>query len=280
MTVTLFADQADKARPTYHSPMGAAAPATKTVLVVDDDPAMRGMITDYLLDRGFLVNAATGSQDMERILASGSVDLIVLDLKLADGNGLELIPKLRCESSVPIIIITGYGRDEVDRVVGLEMGADDYITKPFGLRELQARIGAVLRRAEATAARRVEAGTAQKRSEPARYRFGGWELDLHTRRLRSPGGSLVSLSKGEFDLLAAFVRAPQRVLSREQLLTATRLHGDEVYDRSIDVQILRLRRKLETDPSQPALIRTERGAGYILAAPVETVSGATPIPMQ
>src|SRR3954447_19930510 len=134
MTVTLFADQADKARPTYRSPMGAAAPATKTILVVDDDPAMRGMISDYLVDRGFLVNAATGSQEMERILASGSTDLIVLDLKLADGNGLELIPKLRCRSSVPIIIITGSGRDEVDRVVGLEMGADDYITKPFGLR--------------------------------------------------------------------------------------------------------------------------------------------------
>src|SRR3954462_3572798 len=144
MTVTLFADHADKARPTYHSPMGAAVSATKTVLVVDDDPGMRGMITDYLLDRGFLVNAATGSQEMERILASDSVDLIVLDLQLADGNGLELVRKLRCGSSVPIIIITGYGRDEVDRVVGLEMGADDYVTKPFSPRELEARIGALL----------------------------------------------------------------------------------------------------------------------------------------
>src|SRR3954468_10264625 len=152
MTVTLSVDQSDKAWPIYRSPLGAAAPATKTVLVVDDDPGMRGKITDYLLDRGFRVNAATGSQDMERILASGSVDLIVLDLNLADGNGLELIPKLRCGSSIPIIIITGYGRDEVDRVVGLELGADDYVTKPFGLRELQARIRAVLRRGGGTGA--------------------------------------------------------------------------------------------------------------------------------
>ncbi|MFL5289709.1 MAG: response regulator transcription factor [Rhodopila sp.] len=112
MTITPTADQSGQARPIYRSPMGAAAPATKTVLVVDDDPGIRDMITDYLLDRGFLANAATGSQEMERILASGSVDLIVLDLKLADGNGLELIRKLRCGSSVPIIIITGYGRDE------------------------------------------------------------------------------------------------------------------------------------------------------------------------
>jgi len=274
MTITSFADQLDKSRPAYRSGIGATVPARKNVLVVDDDPGMRGMLADYLGDRGFLVTAATGSQEMKRILASGSVDLIVLDLKLADGDGLELIRSLRDGSSVPIIVITGHRRDEVDRVVGLEMGADDYVTKPFGLRELEARIGAVLRRAEAPASRRTEEGTARKCSEPARYHFGGWELDLHARRLRSPTGSFVSLSKGEFSLMVAFVRAAQRVLSREQLLTATRVHDDQVYDRSIDVQILRLRRKLESDPSQPELIRTERGAGYILTAAVEPIFAA------
>ena len=134
------------------------------------------------------------------------------------------------------------------------------MTKPFGLRELLARIGAVLRRAEAAAYQMAEEPAAPEQGGPGRYRFGGWELDMRTRRLRSPDGAPVSLTKGEFSLLEAFLRAPRRVLSREQLLAATRLHEDEVYDRSIDVQILCLRRKLEADPSQPELIRTERGS--------------------
>ena len=271
MSFTSSADQHDRAGSTYCGPLDAAGPAKKTVLVVDDDPGMRGMLAEYLGDRGFLVSAAAGTHEMDRILSSGPIDLVVLDLKLADGDGLELIRELRCRSSVPIIVITGYRRDEVDRVVALEMGADDYLTKPFSLRELQARIGAVLRRAATPRSPVRDEVRTPNRSEPARYCFAGWELDLHTRRLKSPAGSLVSLSKGEFSLLLAFLRAPQRVLSREQLLRATRLHDDDVYDRSIDVQILRLRRKLEADPNQPELISTERGAGYIFTAPVEPV---------
>jgi DNA-binding response OmpR family regulator len=164
---------------------------------------------------------------------------------------------------VPIVVVTGHRRDEVDRVVGLELGADDYLTKPFSLRELLARVHAVLRRSVATSPP-PEAG-----GKRVRYHFAGWELDPRARRLTSPDGQVVPLTKGEFDLLVAFARAPQQVLSREQLLAASRLHDDEVFDRSIDVQILRLRRKLEADASDPTLIKTERGAGYVLTVPVE-----------
>jgi DNA-binding response OmpR family regulator len=177
---------------------------------------------------------------------------------------LQLIRELRAGSTVPVIIVTGHRRDEVDRVVGLELGADDYLTKPFGLRELLARVHAVLRRSAATTSPRPV--TAGKR---VRYRFAGRELDPRARRLTSPNGDVVPLTRGEFDLLLAFVRAPQQVLSREQLLAASRLHDDEVFDRSIDVQILRLRRKLEVNPSEPELIRTERGVGYVFATPVQ-----------
>jgi len=254
-----------------------APAAARTVLVVDDDPAMRAMIADYLGDHGFRVAAAADAGEMARALAGGGVDLVLLDLKLPDEDGLTLIHDLRRgPGGVPIIVLTGHRRDEVDRVVGLELGADDYLTKPFGLRELLARIRAVLRRGEpaAAAARPEEEGGSrpgEREAAPACYRFAGWELDLRLRRLRSPSGEIAPLTRGEFNLLAAFLRSPRRVLSREQLLAASRVHDDEVFDRSIDVQILRLRRKLEADPSQPALIRTERGAGYILTASVETV---------
>src|SRR5258706_29890 len=168
--------------------------------------------------------------------------------------------------SVPIIIVTGK-QDEADRVMGLELGADDYVTKPFSPRELLARIRAVLRRYQT--ARAVLPPRGDKRRA---YRFAGWELNLGSRRLTSPEGSRVELSHGEFNLLQAFCAAPQRVLSREQLLDLSPLHGAEVYDRSIDVQVLRLRRKIEPDPAQPQYIRTERGAGYVFSATVEVLS--------
>jgi two-component system, OmpR family, response regulator len=244
----------------------------KTVLVVDDDPAMRAMIADYLGDRGYRIARAADSREMAEALAAGAVHLVLLDLKLPDEDGMNLIRELRSGSGVPIIVLTGERREEVDRVVGLELGADDYLTKPFSLRELLARIRAVLRRGEA-APPRSEAqdagGRPGQERGPTRYRFGGWELDLHARRLKAPNGEPATLTKGEFNLLLAFLRSPKRVLSREQLLAASRLHDDEVFDRSIDVQILRLRRKLESDSSQPEFIRTERGAGYIFAVAVD-----------
>jgi two-component system, OmpR family, response regulator len=235
----------------------------KHVLVVDDDPVMRDVIADYLTGQDFRVSAAADGREMRRLLSQTPVDLMILDLKLTDEDGLDLMRGLDSDRPVPIIVVTGQRRDEVDRVVGLELGADDYMTKPFSLRELLARVRAVLRRWEAGARRD---GSPDKRT---RYRFAGWELSLKTRRLTSPDGRTIPLTAGEFNLLTAFLRAPQHVLSREQLLTASRVHDEEVFDRSIDVQILRLRRKLEPDPSNPTLLKTERGAGYVLSSPVE-----------
>ncbi len=175
-----------------------------------------------------------------------------------------MLREVRSSSDVPVIIITGHRRDDIDRVVGLELGADDYMTKPFNLRELLARARAVLRR--------FEIGRAAPARDPERghYRFSGWLLDRKTRQLTDPDGAPVALTKGEYALLLAFLDAPQRPLSREHLLQATRVH-DDVFDRSIDVQILRLRRKLEREPSAPRVIQTERGIGYVFAVPVERV---------
>ena len=175
---------------------------------------------------------------------------------------MELLREIRSCSEVPVIITTGHGTDEIDRIVGLEPGADDYIVKPFSLRELLARVRAVLRR--------QEIGRVARTRDPQRggYRFDGWQLERCCWRLLDPNATPVSLSKGEYALLLAFLEAPQRPLSREHLLQATRIHED-VFDRSIDVQVLRLRRKLETDPSKPRLIQTERGVGYTFALPVE-----------
>jgi two-component system OmpR family response regulator len=237
--------------------------AVKHVLVVDDDPAMRGMIADYLAGHNLRVSSAADGRGMTDVLTGGDVDLVILDLKLGKEDGLDLVRRLRGNSPVPIIVITGHRRDEVDRIIGLELGADDYLVKPFGLRELLARLRAVLRRS-------VSTPNMAKEDKRTRYRFAGWELSMRTRRLTSPGGDVLPLTKGEFSLLAAFLQSPQRVLSREALLAASRVHGAEVFDRSIDVQILRLRRKLESDPSLPALIKTERGVGYIFTAAVET----------
>jgi len=232
------------------------------ILVVEDDAATRDLLAQYLGDYKFQVSLAATAAEGERQLTEEVVDLVVLDLNLPDGDGLALARKLRDSSNIPIVILTGRA-DEVDRVVGLELGADDYVTKPFSPRELLARVRAVLRRAQATPASRREQALRA-------YRFAGWELRMGTRRLISPEGNAVALSSGEFSLLAAFLRSPRQILSRDQLLEATRLY-DDVYDRSIDVQILRLRRKIEADPAEPKLIRTERGAGYFFDADVETV---------
>jgi two-component system OmpR family response regulator len=235
----------------------------KHVLVVDDDPAMRDVIATYLASHHVEVSAVADGDAMTRVLARRPVDLLILDLKLAEEDGLDLMRNLNGHADVPVIVITGHRHEETDRVLALELGADDFVTKPLSLRELLARARAVLRRSEA-------AGRRSHRNEKwISYRFAGWELDGRTRRLISPSGRAVPLTAGEFNLLTAFLRSPRQVLSREQLLAARRLHDEEVFDRSIDVQILRLRRKLEADPSAPKLITTERGAGYVLATTVE-----------
>jgi two-component system, OmpR family, response regulator len=235
------------------------------VLAIDDDPSIRHLIAEYLSDNDFRVTTAATGADMACILAEESIDAVLLDLRLVGEDGMRLAQKLRAESSIPIIILTGKN-DEADRVMGLELGADDYVTKPFSPRELLARLRAVLRRYQS-----VQPRVALRDDKLRAYRFAGWELNLRTRRLTDPGARRVELSNGEFSLLHAFCGAPMRVLSREQLLELSRLDSAEVYDRSIDVQILRLRRKIEADPAQPAFIKTERGAGYIFDAAVEVL---------
>lgn len=233
------------------------------VLVVDDDPGMQRTVSEYLEREGLQVIVAGSSHDASARLGAVDIGLVILDLRLGQEDGLDLLRRLRSSSDIPVIIVTGYRRDEVDRIVGLELGADDYITKPFSLRELLARIRTVLRRVDIVRAEQA------RPAAPSRVSFDGWTLDRRARRLTDPRGTLVSLTKGEFALLSALIEAPGRPLSREFLMQATRVHED-VYDRSIDVQILRLRRKLERDPSEPRIIRTERGFGYTFALPVET----------
>jgi DNA-binding response OmpR family regulator len=232
------------------------------ILVIEDDPDMRRLVVGYLLENDLRAVAASGLQDMRSQFADVEPDLVILDLSLGQDNGLDLLREIRASSDVPVIITTGQRRDEIDRVVGLELGADDYVTKPFGLRELLARIRAVLRRQDTRPAERQADG------EPSRCRFGDWRLDRRIRRLTGPDDAPVTLTKGEYALLTAFLDAPQRPLSREYLLQATRIHED-IFDRSIDVQVLRLRRKLEIDPSAPGIIKTERGVGYVFTLPVQ-----------
>jgi two-component system OmpR family response regulator len=226
---------------------------------------MRHLVVNYLEEHDIRAISASRREEVARLLAGDEPSLVILDLRLGETDGLDLLREIRSRSDVPVIITTGHRRDEIDRVVGLELGADDYITKPFGLRELLARIRAVLRRRETGQA------AAQRDSEVGRCQFGGWQLDRRSRRLIDSSGTPVVLTKGEYALLVAFLDAPQRALSREHLLQATRIHED-VFDRSIDVQVLRLRRKLETDPNAPRVILTERGVGYVFALPVERLS--------
>src|SRR6266851_2315294 len=235
-----------------------------TCLVVEDDHTMRHLVVNYLGEHDIRAISASRGDEVAGLLVREEPNLVILDLRLGQEDGLDLLREIRSRSNIPVIITTGHRRDEIDRVVGLELGADDYITKPFGLRELLARIRAVLRRREAGNA------AATRDPERGRCRFGGWQLDRRSRRLTNSSGHPVSLTKGEYSLLVAFVDAPQRPLSREHLLQATRIHED-VFDRSIDVQVLRLRRKLEIDPNAPRLILTERGVGYVFALPVEAL---------
>jgi len=234
------------------------------ILVVDDDPQIRGLLQDYLTEHGLRVSAAADGATMNQILSEETIDLVILDLRLADEDGMVIARSLRDRLAIPVVMLTGV-RDEADRVMGLELGADDYVTKPFSPRELLARIRTVLRRTKNSSADPV------RRREIRAYRFGEFELNLRTRRLKRLDGRSVSLTNGELNLLAALLAAPERILTRDQLLEASRVYDNEVYDRAIDIQILRLRRKIEADPAQPRYIVTERGVGYLFSAPVEIV---------
>ena len=231
------------------------------ILVVDDQKEICDVVQEYLTGEGYRVSTAHDGTGMRRVLGQHHVDLVILDLMLPGEDGLTLARSLRNESAIGIIILTGRG-ETVDRIIGLEMGADDYLPKPFHLRELLARVKSVLRRVQS---RVGEPG------QPVRTnaRFAGWSLDLSSRELLSPAGQQVRLTTGEFDLLAAFVNNPNQVLSRDRLLDLARNREAGPFDRTIDVQVGRLRRKLEDDPQNPSLIKTVRGSGYIFTPTVE-----------
>ena len=235
------------------------------VLIVEDDRDIAELVVHYLDRAGYASRVVTSGTDAIASARARVPGVVVLDVMLPGLDGFEVCRLLRGDSrtaAVPIIILTARA-EEADRIAGLELGADDYVTKPFSQRELLARIKAVLRR--------TEGKRASRRGESVRaFRFAGWELNTGTRKLRAPDGRNVELTNSEYALLVAFLKAPGRILTRDQLLESSRLH-DDIYDRSIDVQILRLRRKIEESPNQPTLIRTERGAGYYLDTAVETV---------
>jgi len=229
------------------------------ILMVDDDREIRDLVAQFLGRHGLRVSKAADGREMRRALDEWGIDLVVLDLMLPGEDGLTLCRNLRASSDLPVIMLTAMG-EETDRIIGLEMGADDYLAKPFNPRELLARIKAVLRR---TGERPAAGDDAGERAE-----FNGWALDLGSRELLSPDGVLVPLSGGEFELLAVFVTHANRVLSRDQLLDLARGRDAQPFDRSIDVQVSRLRRKLEDDPRNPVLIKTIRNGGYMFAAEV------------
>jgi two-component system, OmpR family, response regulator len=230
------------------------------ILIVDDDPDIRAILRDCFEADGLIVSeVGTGAAMFER-LAGGGIDLVTLDLTLGRENSLPLTERIRAEFGVPIVMITGKS-DTIDRVVGLEMGADDYIAKPFHLREVIARIRAVLRRGEKVAASRMEG-----RSE--RLIFQGWILDIGRRELMRPDQTMLDLTTAEFNLLEALARRPQRVLTRDTIMDLLKGHDWSPYDRSIDTLVSRLRRKIEQDADAPSLIKTIRGVGYLFACEV------------
>jgi two-component system, OmpR family, response regulator len=237
-------------------------PPHQSILVVDDDHSMRTLLIEYLSGHGYKVDGAASAHEAIGVFASKRYDLVLLDLGLPDGDGTDLARRWREEAQVPIMYITGR-KDEADLVMGLELGADDYIVKPFSLREVLARMRAVMRRTGGVSSAPLSRGKL-----PNAYRFAGWTLNLNTRRLSAADTSTVPLTNSEFNLLVTFLSAPGRIITREKLLESTRAF-DDIYDRAIDVQILRLRRKIEIDPKKPTLLRTERGAGYIFDTDIE-----------
>jgi two-component system OmpR family response regulator len=230
------------------------------ILIVDDHREIRDLVGRALAKDGFRVSTAADGRAMRKVMTDGRIDLVLLDLMLPGEDGLSLCRALRAESNIPIIMLTAKG-DEIDRVIGLELGADDYLPKPFGSRELIARIKAVLRRSR-------DRMTSLATDRPKRYRFDRWQLDTGARELLRDDGVTIPLSTGEFDLLMVMVERPQRVLSREQLLDLAGRRSANVLDRSIDTQVSRLRKKLEIDAGDPKIIKTVWGGGYMFTPTV------------
>jgi two-component system OmpR family response regulator len=231
------------------------------ILVVDDDTEIRSLLRDYLQQQGYRVTAVADGKGLRAAVDTSRPDLIILDLMLPGEDGLTLCRELRARSEVPVIMLTARG-EETDRIVGLELGADDYVAKPFSPRELLARIKSVLRRARSLPDN-------LKNEESGVFRFAGWTLDAATRNLTSPAGVVVALSGTDFRLLKIFVDHPNRVLTRDQLVDLMLARDAGPYDRAIDVQVSRLRQRLGEDAKEPAIIKTVRGQGYVFAAHVE-----------
>ena len=244
----------------FEGPSAQPESAPSRILMVDDDPGIRDVISDFLGQHGFVVEAAGDAAQMEAVLARTSVDLIVLDVMLPGEDGLAICRRMASSNGPAIIMLTAMG-EETDRIVGLELGADDYLPKPCNPRELLARVRAVLRRRREPRTAEAELG--------ADCEFAGWRLDLLRRELRSPQGVIVNLSSGEFTLLRAFVERPQRILTRDRLLDLARGPDNDAYDRAIDVQISRLRKKLDDGAGGQELIRTIRNEGYVFTAKVQ-----------
>jgi two-component system OmpR family response regulator len=234
------------------------------IVVVDDDAETRDLLQQYLQKQGYRVTTAADGKGLWKALDKASPDLVVLDVMLPGQDGLELCRDLRSRSDIPVIMLTARG-EETDRIVGLEMGADDYLAKPFNPRELLARIKSVLRRARSL--------PGNLRQAPVRaYLFAGWTLDMATRNLTAPDGVVVPMSGTEFKLLSSFLLHPNRLLTRDQLLDLMDARGGGPFDRAIDVQMSRLRQRLRDDAREPRLIKTVRGEGYLLAVAVEAVA--------
>lgn len=235
-----------------------------TLLIVDDDAGIRDLLNEFLTQHGFQVLLANEGVAMRALLARNKVDLIILDIMMPGEDGLSLCRQLRAQSNIPILMLTAIG-EQVDRIVGLEMGADDYLNKPFHPRELLARIKAILRRVQNPLLEKKQPGNLI-------YHFAGWILDGGLRKLLSPEKSEVNLSSGEYALLLVFLERPQQVLSRDQLMDLTKNREAGPFDRGIDIQISRLRHKIEENIKNPTMIKTVRSGGYVLAVPVKVGS--------
>lgn len=239
----------------------ASLPSDGHILLCDDDMELRKLLANLLRENGYRVTPISDGRDVARYLASATIDLLILDVMLPGTNGLQICRDLRATSTIPILMLTAKG-SETDRIVGLEMGADDYVAKPFSPNELLARVKAIIRRSRM---RGHELGSANERV----INFEGWRLDTLRRELRNPEGVIIDLSVGEYDLLLTFLEAPQRILDRDYLIEVTRKRTAPGFDRSIDVQVSRLRRKIDVSDAGESLIKTVRGAGYMFVGEVK-----------